>query len=127
MKRTFQLVAIAVFLFFVSCGKDGGSSPADTLIPDLSAAWINTADATDQYFFVDVPNAGKASSTFDGNNNYQNAQHTFSGSYQNSKISFTFNDGPKKGQTYSGKINGNAANATMTLTTPSGGITLKKQ
>lgn len=126
MKNKYHFIVIAVLLFFVCCSKDGGSNTTDTLIPDLSAAWINTADATDQYFFADVPNAGKASSTFNGNNNYQNEQHTFSGSYQNSKISFTFNDGPKKDQTYSGKINGNSANATMTLKTPSGSITLQK-
>ena len=52
--------------------------------------------------------------------------HSFSGSFQNSKINFTFNSGPKNGTKYTGKIKENSANATMTLTTPTGTITLQK-
>jgi hypothetical protein len=122
-------------LFFIalsfSCGK-GGSDVVDTLIPDLSAGWKNTNETTkdDEYFFVDVPDAGKASSAFNGNENSDftgsGEIHSFSGSYTNSKISFTFNDGPKQGQKYSGTIKGTAPTATMTLTTPSGTITLQQ-
>ncbi len=117
------------FVFFIalsfSCSKSGGDV-ADTLIPDLSATWTNTADATDQYFFFNNT-AGAANSNFDGNEVINGTPtNSFSGSYQNSKINFTFNSGPKNGTKYTGKINGNSANATMTLNTPSGTITLQK-
>lgn len=124
--KNFLKTCFCLFLVSLSfsCG-NGSGDIVDSLIPDLTATWTNTADNTDVYFFL-VDNIGAASSTFNGNNNFGGEQHTFTGSYQNSKISFTFNDGPKKGQKYTGKINGNSANATMTLTTPSGTITLQK-
>ncbi|MDQ2719923.1 MAG: hypothetical protein M3Z26_09235 [Bacteroidota bacterium] len=111
------------------CRKDFINS-SDTLIPDLSANWknINDTQHDDEYNFL-PPNTNVASSTFDGNETLDQGaggQHSFSGSFQNSKINFTFNDGPKQGTKYTGKINGNAANATMTLTTPNGTITLQK-
>jgi hypothetical protein len=119
------LYFISCFLSF-SCGKGGDGDATDILIPDLSAEWKNISiQPEDSYFFL-VDNEGAASSTFNANNNFSGEQHTFSGSYQNSKIEFTFNDGPKQGTKYSGKINGNVANATMTLTTPFGTITLQR-
>lgn len=124
--KNFFKIGICLFIsvIFFSCG-GGGGDVVDSLIPDLSANWTNTADATDEFFFPDVANPGKATSTFTGNNNFpQGEQHTFSGSYTNSKISFTFNDGPRKDQKFSGTIKGTAPTATMTLTTPSGTITL---
>lgn len=125
--QIFLKTCVCLFLISLSfsCGKGSGDI-VDTLIPDLTANWTNTADATDEFFFPDVANPGKATSTFNGNNNFQGEQHTFSGSYTNSKISFTFNDGPRKDQKFSGTIKGVAPNATMTLTTPSGTITLQQ-
>ncbi|MEP6926082.1 MAG: hypothetical protein ABI834_00530, partial [Ginsengibacter sp.] len=113
-----------------SCGKKGGSENVDTLIPDLSQSWknINNTQNDDEYNFFPV-SKGVASSSFDGNETIDFGsvgQNTFSGSFQNSKINFTFTNGPQKGTTYTGKINGNSASATMTLTTPSGTITLQR-
>ncbi len=129
-----QFLKICIFLFFVtlsfSCGKSSSSDTVDTLIPDLSKTWkdINNTQNDDEYNFFPV-NRGVASSSFDGNETIDFGsvgQNTFSGSFQNSKINFTFNDGPQKGTTYTGRINGNSASATMTLTTPSGTITLQR-
>ena len=127
-KNSFKIYALLflVSLFF-SCNKSDSGNAADTLIPDLSAAaWRNTNDIQhdDLYFFFNVSNPGTGSSTFDGNESIDGDTHALSGSYQNSKITFTFNDGPKQGTTYTGKINDNT---TMTLTTPAGTITLRKQ
>lgn len=125
--QNFLKVCFCLFLVSLSfsCGK--GGDVVDSLIPDLSATWTNTVNADDNYFFL-VDNTGVASSNFNGNEvtHLGDTLHSFSGSFQNSKISFTFNDGPKQGTKYSGKINGNSANATMTLATPSGTITLQK-
>lgn len=134
MKTAYFLKA-GLFFFLVSlsisCGK-GGGDVVDTLIPDLSANWknINNTQDDDEYFFLPL-NQNVASSTFDGNetvnhSNNTSDQYSFTGSFQNSKIEFTFTSGPNNGTKYTGKINGNAANATMTLTTPTGTITLKK-
>jgi len=125
--QNFLKTCFCLFLVSLSfsCG-NGSGDIVDSLIPDLSATFTNTADATDNYFFFNNT-AGAASSNFDGNEVIdQIATNSFSGSYQNSKISFTFNSGPKNGTKYSGKINGNSANATITLTTPSGTLTLQK-
>jgi hypothetical protein len=130
MKTKYFLKAcLCLFLIALSfsCSKGGGDI-IDSLIPNISAAtWTNTADANDTYFFFNVTNEGTATSSFDGNENLNGETHGFSGSYQNSKISFTFNDGPKQGTKYTGKINDNSAHATMTLTTPTGTVTLQKQ
>lgn len=136
--KTNHFLKICLCLFLVSlsfsCGKGGGGDVVDTLIPDLSATWknVNNVQDDDEYFFL-VPDAGigKASSSFDGNetvdhSNNTSDQYSFSGSFQNSKIDFTFTSGPKNGTKYTGKINGNSANATMTLTTPTGTITLQR-
>lgn len=133
--KTAYLLKAGLFFFLVtsslSCGK-GGGDVVDTLIPNLSANWknINNSQDDDEYFFLPT-NQNVASSTFDGNetvnhSNNTSDQYHFSGSFQNSKIEFTFTSGPNNGTKYSGKINGNAADATMTLTTPNGTITLKK-
>jgi hypothetical protein len=125
--KNFLKTCFCLFLVSLSfsCGNRSGDI-VDSLIPDLTATWTNTADATDNYFFLNAtPNV--ASSTFDGNEVInQVVTNTFSGSFQNSKINFTFNSGPKNGTKYTGKINGNSANATMTLTTLTGTITLQK-
>ena len=126
--QNFLRTCFCLFLVSLSfsCG-NGSGDIVDSLIPDISAAtWTNVSDANDSYFFFNVTTEGTASSTFDGNENLNGETHGFSGSYQNSKISFTFNDGPKNGTKYSGKINGNSANATITLTTPSGTLTLQR-
>lgn len=127
-KKCFYLLLISLSL---SCSK-GGGNVVDTLIPDLSASWknINNLQDDDEYFFLPL-NQNVASSTFDGNetvnhSNNTSDQYSFSGSFQNSKISFTFTNGPKKDQKYSGTIKGKAPNATMTLATPSGTITLQQ-
>jgi hypothetical protein len=131
--KYFFKASIILFLISLSFSCDkGGGALIDTLIPDLSANWKNVNNTTDddEYFFL-PPNSNVASSSFDGNetvnhSNNTSDQYSFSGSFQNSKISFTFNNGPKQGIKYTGKINGNSANATMTLTTPSGTITLQR-
>jgi hypothetical protein len=134
MKTTsFLKVGLCLFLISLSfsCGKGGGDT-VDTLIPDLSANWknINNTQDDDEYFFL-PPNQNVAGSTFDGNetvnhSNNTSDQYHFTGSFQNSKIEFTFTSGPNNGKKYTGKINGNSANATMTLTTPTGTITLQR-
>ena len=135
MKKTNVLLTLCLSVFVLlltnSCGKGGGDI-VDTLIPDLSANWknINNTQDDDEYFFL-PPNQNVASSTFDGNetvthSNNTSDQYHFTGSFQNSKIEFTFTSGPNNGTKYTGKINGNSAMATMTLNTPNGTITLKK-
>lgn len=125
-----QIFFKACFCLFLvclsfSCGK-GGGDVADTLIPDLSATFTNTTDATDNYFFFNNT-SGVAISNFDGNEVINGTlTNSFSGSYQNSKINFTFNSGPKNGTKYSGTIKGTAPTSTITLTTPSGTITLQQ-
>jgi len=125
--QNFLKIGFCLFLVLLSfsCGK-GSGDVVDSLIPDLTATWTNTADATDNYFFLNAtPNV--ASSTFDGNEVINGTlTNTFTGSFQNSKINFTFNSGPKNTTKYSGTIKGTAPNATMTLTTPSGTITLQQ-
>lgn len=131
--KYFLRSVLCLFLITLSfsCGK-GGGDVVDTLIPDLSAAWknVNNTQDDDEYFFL-PPNQNVASSSFDGNetvnhSNNTSDQYSFSGSFKNSKINFTFNDGPKQGTKYTGTIKGTAPNATMTLTTPSGTITLQQ-
>ena len=131
--KYFLRSVLCLFLITLSfsCGK-GGGDVVDTLIPDLSAAWknVNKTQDDDEYFFL-PPNQNVASSSFDGNetvnhSNNTSDQYSFSGSFKNSKINFTFNDGPKQGTKYTGTIKGTAPNATMTLTTPSGTITLQQ-
>lgn len=133
--KTAYFLKTGLFFFLVSlsfsCSK-GGGDVVDTLIPDLSAAWknINNLQDDDEYFFLPL-NQNVASSTFDGNetvnhSNNTSDQYSFTGSFQNSKISFTFTNGPKKDQKYSGTIKGTSPNATMTLATPSGTITLQQ-
>ena len=132
--KTCHFLKISFCLFLVSssfsCGKGGGGDVVDTLIPVISVVtWRNISDIqhNDLYFFFNESNPGTANSTFEGNESIDGITHSLSGSYQNSKISFTFNDGPKQGTTYTGKISDNSAHATITLTTPTGIITLRKQ
>ena len=133
MKSTKYLLKILPSFFllvlFFSCSKDGGGSGADVFIPDLSQQWrnISTADNDTYNFNPDAVNV--ASSNFTGieNNNTTGDQNDLAGSFQNSKIEFTFTSGPKNGIKYSGTMSGTGINQKMTLTTPSGTIILQKQ
>jgi hypothetical protein len=66
------------------------------------------------------PFAGKESNIITGD------QSEFAGHFTNSKIQFTFNSGPKNTLHYTGTISGSGADETITLTTPSGKVVLKR-
>src|SRR5258706_7779027 len=93
------LLSFLVFLFFACNKTNSDNNSTDTLIPNIANAdWRNISDIQhdDLYNFFQIDNPGVANSTFTGHETIDGDQHTFSGSYQNSKITFTFSDGPKQ-------------------------------
>lgn len=134
-KKTITLMlTLFVFLIFSGCSTEEPGS-TDTYIPDLGTPpnqWVNTADPTNNFFFLNVPPAGSASGVFDANSDGGANPGHLTGKYDHSSIEFTFDSGNYSGRKFSGKINGSASPVTMTLTAPAAGtnpavtLTLRK-
>ncbi len=127
IKKFLLLSALAyVIIANVNCA---GSVVAAAFIPLIgAAAWENTANSTNTFFFI-VETENSNTSTFTGNENLiGGGQAAFKGSFTNHDIEFVYDSTltSKKG-TYKGWVND--ASTEIKLTSPDGlpAITLRKQ
>jgi hypothetical protein len=100
--KTKLIIPICLIFMAIGCGKDGGSI-IDLFIPNLSNQWISNRNSN--FFFL--PEQDNVSeSNFNGNEvaNDDGVAQPFTGHFKNYDISFKFEDGPRKGETYSGKL-----------------------
>jgi hypothetical protein len=124
--KTNHLLKTCLYLcvagLFFSCSKADSS-----YIPDLGARWKDASAAVnDIYFFNPLYPSAKVS-TFSGNETLNFSDlYSFSGSYKNSEIQFTFTSGPKTGIKYSGTVSGTGNNSIITLNTPTGTMVLTR-
>lgn len=106
MKNVWMLPAI---LLLFSCGKDGATN--QSFIPNISNSF--TSSRGTNFFFLNYT-ANVNTSSFEGNE--QPGSLHFTGSYTNYDIVFTFDSGPEKGVTYTGKFVKDANPLQMNIT-----------
>ncbi|HEV8283650.1 MAG TPA: hypothetical protein VGQ09_05030 [Chitinophagaceae bacterium] len=95
--------------------------------PDLGAEWKNLASPVPDNFYFRANDGSAYKSEFVGNESLSYSDvYSFSGSYENHKIHFTFSSGPNAGTTYSGTISGTGKDEIIMLSTPTGQITLTR-
>jgi hypothetical protein len=130
MKAHYKLYLIGTMLVLSgltgSCGKSGGGDTlTDIYIPDIDGNWVNSANANDEFNFVNAPQNGAATGTFQGTESINGTQvATLSGSFNHSKINFTLTFDTST-EYYSGTVSGTSPK--MVLKSSAHNLTLTKQ
>ncbi|WP_026897369.1 hypothetical protein [Daejeonella oryzae] len=96
MKTKLLIKACLLFILLTGCGKDGGGA-AGLFFPNFSNLWSSSRGTLFQ-FLPTATNVSKGDFTGDEDGN------TFTGSFNNLDIQFTFSSGAENGVKYTGQF-----------------------
>ncbi len=115
MKKTIlktALLLVALFIFNSGCSSDAGAG-LDTFIGNFTNGYKDL-DHPDVLFFFQKTGGTDAEGTFTGQENNNNSNPTssfkFSGTYKNSYLEFTYDEGPRATKKFTGNFDKTTTN-----------------